>query len=67
MGGVPPRCSDSTGLIVGTVERSEDSKAMKVVDLADFDLRINPSAITQAARALTHTGPERGAKTKEQP
>ena len=58
---------EAAGLVVGTLELSQDGKAMKYFDLADFDIRITPSAIAEAARTLSRTDPEGGPRTKEQP
>ncbi|GGL10647.1 ArsR/SmtB family transcription factor [Planomonospora parontospora] len=57
---------EAAGLIVGTLELSEDGKAMKYYEVADFDLRLTPSALAEAAETLTRPDPEKGPARKEQ-
>jgi predicted transcriptional regulator len=57
---------EAAGLIVGSLELSEDGKAMKYYEVARFDLRLSPSALAEAAETLTRTDPERGSARKEQ-
>lgn len=47
---------EAAGLITGTLELSEDGKAMKYYEVTDFDLHLTASAIAEAARTLD--GPE---------
>src|SRR3954447_26004429 len=56
---------ESVGLIVGHLELSEDGKAMKYFELADFDLHLTASVLTEAAKTLTRTDPEKGRARKE--
>jgi len=56
---------EAVGLIVGHLELSDDGKAMKFFEVADFDLRINTSALAEAARTLTKSDPELGLSPKE--
>jgi DNA-binding transcriptional ArsR family regulator len=58
---------EAAGLIVGNLELSEDGKAMKFYQVADFDLRLNASALVEAAKTLTRSDPEKGPALKEQP
>jgi DNA-binding transcriptional ArsR family regulator len=44
---------EAAGLIVGTLELSEDGKAMKFYEVADFDLRLTPSMLAEAAGTLS--------------
>ena len=44
---------EAAGLIVGSLELSEDGKAMKFYELADFDLHLTASALAEAAETLT--------------
>ena len=53
------------GLIVGSLELSEDGKAMKYFEVADFDLRLNAAALAEAAQTLTNSEPDKGSVTKE--
>ena len=57
---------EAVGLIVGRLELSEDGKAMKFYDVADFDLHLTASALAEAARTLTRSDPEKGPAPKEQ-
>lgn len=51
---------EAAGLIVGSLELSEDGKAMKFFEVADFDVQLNPAALAQAADTLTTVDPEKG-------
>jgi DNA-binding transcriptional ArsR family regulator len=57
---------EEVGLIVGTLELSDDGKAMKYFEVADFDLHLTASVIAEAAKTLTKSGPELGSAQKEQ-
>lgn len=46
---------EAVGLIVGSLELSDDGKAMKYYSVADFDLNITPATLAAAARTLTTT------------
>jgi DNA-binding transcriptional ArsR family regulator len=56
---------ESVGLIVGHLELSDDGKAMKYFELADFDLHLSASVLTEAAKTLTRSDPEKGPINKE--
>ena len=56
---------EAAGLLVGNLELSEDGKAMKFYDVADFDLRLTAEALAQAAKTLTKSDPEKGLPNKE--
>lgn len=56
---------EAAGLIVGSLELSEDGKAMKYYELADFDLHLTASALAAAAETLTKTDPQKGPASKE--
>ena len=58
---------EEAGLIVGKLELSEDGKAMKYYEVADFDLHLSPSTLAEAAGTLTPSDPESGPAHKEQP
>jgi predicted transcriptional regulator len=47
---------EAAGLIVGSLELSDDGKAMKYYEVADFDVRLSPAAIAEAAQSLTPKG-----------
>lgn len=49
---------EAAGLIVGSLELSEDGKAMKYYDVADFDLHLTASTLAEAAQTLTSPDPE---------
>ena len=57
---------EEVGLIVGSLELSEDGKAMKYFQVADFDLHLTAAAIAEAGKTLTKSGPELGSAPKEQ-
>ncbi|HYW27416.1 MAG TPA: winged helix-turn-helix domain-containing protein [Terriglobales bacterium] len=56
---------EAAGLIVGSLELSEDGKAMKYYELTDFNLRLTPSLLAAAAKTLTGSAPARGLSPKE--
>lgn len=56
---------EAAGLIVGNLELSEDGKAMKYYEVADFDLHLSASTLAEAAKTLTKTDPEKGPAPKE--
>lgn len=58
---------EAAGLIVGSLELSEEGKAMKFYEVADFSLQLTASALTEAAKTLTRSDPEKGPSPKEQP
>ncbi|MEU5695489.1 winged helix-turn-helix domain-containing protein [Actinosynnema sp. NPDC020468] len=55
---------EAAGLVVGSLELSEDGKAMKYFEVADFDLRLTASTLARAARTLSD--PAKGPAPKEQ-
>src|ERR671937_2935458 len=56
---------EAAGLIVGKLELSEDGKAMKFYEVADFNVQLTASALTEAAKTLTKSDPEMGPGPKE--
>jgi DNA-binding transcriptional ArsR family regulator len=58
---------EAAGLIVGSLELSEDGKAMKFYEVADFNLQLTASALAEAAETLTRSGPETGPAPREEP
>ena len=56
---------EAAGLIVGSLELSEDGKAMKYFEVAEFDLRLTASTLAEAAKTLTRSDPEKGPTRKE--
>ena len=48
---------EAAGLVVGSLELSDDGKAMKYFDIADFDLHLTPTSLAQAAETLTIPDP----------
>jgi ArsR family transcriptional regulator len=44
---------EAAGLIVGTLELSDDGKAMKYFAVADFDVHLTPSMLAEAASTLS--------------
>src|SRR3954451_8570478 len=43
---------EAAGLVVGSLELSEDGKAMKYFEVAPFTLHLTPESISAAARTL---------------
>ena len=56
---------EAAGLITGTLELSEDGKAMKYYEVADFDLHLTAATLAAAAETLNSTDPEQGPGSKE--
>lgn len=56
---------EAAGLIVGSLELSEDGKAMKFYDVADFDLHLTAAALAEAAETLTRSDPGKGPVPKK--
>ncbi len=54
---------EEAGLIVGSLELSDDGKAMKFFEVADFDLHLTAPALVVAARTLSKSDPEKGPRT----
>lgn len=46
---------EAAGLIVGSLELSEDGKAMKYYEVADFDLHLTAATIAEAAKTITRS------------
>jgi len=58
---------EAAGLIVGNLELSEDGKAMKFYQVADFDLHLTAATLAEAAQTLTRADPGKGPARKEDP
>src|SRR3954470_23148316 len=56
---------EAAGLIVGSLELSEDGKAMKYYEVADFDLHLTATTLAAAAETLTLADPDKGPARKE--
>ena len=56
---------EAVGLVVGSLELSEDGKAMKYYEVTDFDLHLTASALAAAAATLTRSDPAKGPEPKE--
>ena len=56
---------EAVGLITGSLELSEDGKAMKYFEVTDFALQLTPTTLAEAAQTLTTTDPEKGPSRKE--
>ncbi|MBB5870352.1 ArsR family transcriptional regulator [Allocatelliglobosispora scoriae] len=48
---------EAVGLIVGSLELSEDGKAMKYFEVAEFDLHLTASVLAEAVTTLTRKEP----------
>ncbi|HET6751648.1 MAG TPA: winged helix-turn-helix domain-containing protein [Actinomycetes bacterium] len=58
---------EAAGLIVGSLELSEDGKAMKYYEVTDFNLHLSAAALSEAAKTLTRSDPEKDPTRKERP
>ena len=56
---------EAAGLVVGKLELSEEGKAMKFYEVADFDLHLTASMLAEAAETLSKSDPEKGPGPKE--
>lgn len=56
---------EAAGLITGTLELSEDGKAMKYYELVDLDVHLTARSLVAAAATLTSTGLHDGPGRKE--
>ncbi|SEG77627.1 ArsR family transcriptional regulator [Nonomuraea solani] len=56
---------ESAGLIAGSLELSDDGKAMKYYEVTDFSLHLTAPAVAAAAKTLTRPDPEQGPGSKE--
>jgi ArsR family transcriptional regulator len=54
---------EEVGLIVGSLELSDDGKAMKYFEVADFDLHLTAPTLVVAARTLTKSDPEKSPRS----
>ena len=54
---------EEVGLIVGSLELSDDGKAMKYFELTDFDIHLTAPVLVLAAITLTKSDPEKGSRT----
>ncbi|MFF5111380.1 ArsR/SmtB family transcription factor [Streptosporangium sp. NPDC000509] len=57
---------EAAGLVVGSLELSEDGKAMKYYEVTDFHLHLTASTVAEAVQTLTRSDPEKGPAPKEQ-
>ncbi|MBB5804683.1 ArsR family transcriptional regulator [Saccharothrix ecbatanensis] len=56
---------EAAGLVVGSLELSDDGKAMKYFEVADFDFTLTPAALAAAVPTLTTPDPTRGPAREE--
>jgi DNA-binding transcriptional ArsR family regulator len=56
---------EAAGLVAGSLELSQDGKAMKFYQVTDFDLHLNAAALAEAAKTLTRKDPALGPAPKE--
>lgn len=57
---------EAAGLVTGSLELSEDGKAMKYYQVTGFDVRLTAAALVEAATTLTTSDPVKGPVPKEQ-
>jgi ArsR family transcriptional regulator len=48
---------ETVGLVVGNLELSEDGRALKFYDVADFDIHLTAATVASAAMTLTTSTP----------
>ena len=58
---------EAAGLIVGSLELSDDGKAMKYFAVTDFNLHLTATLFAEAASTLTQSDPQAGPARKERP
>src|SRR5438105_13549699 len=56
---------EAAGLIAGSLELSEDGKAMKYYEVTDFDVHLSASALTEAVKTLTTSDPGKAPGPKD--
>jgi ArsR family transcriptional regulator len=56
---------EAVGLVVGTLELSDDGKAMKYFELAHIDIHLTAATLADAARTVTPSDPAKGPAPKE--
>ena len=56
---------EAAGLVVGSLELSDDGRAMKYFEVADFDLHLTAESLARAAATLTRSDPATVPETKE--
>jgi DNA-binding transcriptional ArsR family regulator len=56
---------EAAGLIVGSLELSQDGKAMKFYELADIDIHLTAAELADAATTLTRSDPEKSPAPEE--
>jgi len=56
---------EAVGLVVGTLELSDDGKAMKYYEVADLDIHLTTQTLAAAARTVTTPDPTKGPAPKE--
>jgi ArsR family transcriptional regulator len=56
---------EAAGLVAGSLELSEDGKAMKYYEVTDFNVHLTAPALADAAKTLTRSDPEKGPGSKE--
>jgi ArsR family transcriptional regulator len=58
---------EAAGLVVGSLELSEEGKAMKFYQVADFDVHLTASALATAVKTLTEPASEKGPNPTKEP
>ena len=48
---------ETVGLVVGNLELSDDGRALKFYDVADFDIHLTAATVASAAMTLTTSAP----------
>jgi predicted transcriptional regulator len=56
---------EAAGLVAGSLELSEDGKALKYYEVTDFEVHLTASVLAEAAETLTRSDPDKGPASKE--
>jgi ArsR family transcriptional regulator len=57
---------EAAGLVVGTLELSDDGKAMKFYEVASFDFRLTAQTVAEAVKTLSAPAPEKASDRKKE-
>lgn len=57
---------EAAGVVAGSLELSDDGKAMRFYEVADLDVHLTAAALAAAAETLTSPDPAKGSTPKEQ-
>lgn len=58
---------EAAGVVVGSLELSDDGKAMKFFEVTDFEVHLTAAALAEAAQTLTAPDPHKGPTATKEP